>query len=102
MRTQSAEGGFSESLLIFHVLVLNFSKGDRQLVLLARKAIINLPRGTSPMLPLWLTATRQRSAEEKHFRMQTTGPNSHADARTRARTPGDHMSNVLLPLALPM
>lgn len=56
------------------------------------------------MLPLRLTATRQRSAEEKHFRMQTTGPNSHADgaARTPARTPGDHISNVLLPLALPM
>lgn len=37
-------GGISDSSLISHVLVLNFSKGDRQLLQLASEAITTLPR----------------------------------------------------------
>lgn len=54
------------------------------------------------MLPLSLTATRQRSAEEKHFRMQSTGPNSHADgaARTHARQEITYLMCCFLSLCL--
>lgn len=66
-----AEGSFSDSSLISHVLVLNFSKGDRQLLLLASEGNHNSATGTSRTLPLSLTAKLQRDREGKAFlRMQ--------------------------------
>ena len=93
--------GFSDSSLISHVLVLNFSKGDRQLLLLASKAITTPATGTSRTLPL-SPHSKASKRWEMHFKMQNTKQPHwrchkifhYPDTRT------DQISNVLLPRSL--
>ena len=73
-------GGFSDNSLISHVLALNFSKGDRQLLLLASTGNHGSATGTSRTLPLSLTAKLQRDGKRI---LRCKIPNSHTDSATK-------------------
>lgn len=74
------EGGFSDSSLISHVLVLKFSKGDRQLLFPASKAITTLPRGR---LTFCHSPSQQKLQRDQKCILRCKIPNSHPDTATK-------------------